>query len=75
MVDKFLHPSRRLSADVTRAVTARVTGDSLELTVNGDTLGADPAPGAVKTFTVEYEFNGRRQTVTAKDAETLMLPP
>jgi len=66
---------RRLSADVTRAVASRVSGDSLELTVNGDTLGVDPAPGAVKTLTVEYEFNGRRQTVTAKDSETLMLPP
>ena len=66
---------RRLSADVTRAVAARVNGDSLELTVNGDTLGVDPAPGAVKTLTVEYEFNGQRQTVTAKDSETLMLPP
>jgi len=66
---------RRNSADVTRAVTARVSGDSLELTVNGDTLGVDPAPGTVKTLTVEYELDGRRQTATAKDAEILVLPP
>jgi hypothetical protein len=66
---------RRLTADVTRAVTARATAEGLELTVNGDTLGGDPAPGTVKTLTVEYEVNGQRQTATAKDSETLILPP
>jgi hypothetical protein len=65
---------RRASADVTNAVAARVAGDTLELTVNGDTLGVDPAPGTVKTLTIEYELNGQRQTATAKDGEAVFLP-
>jgi hypothetical protein len=65
---------RRAAADVTRIVTERVSGDFLELTVSGDTLGGDPAPGTVKTLTVEYEWNGQRQTATARDLETLVIP-
>jgi hypothetical protein len=65
---------RRASADVTNAVAARVANDTLELTVNGDSLGVDPAPGTVKTLTIEYELNGQRQTTTAKDAEIVILP-
>ena len=65
---------RRASADVTNAVAARVAGDTLELTVSGDTLGVDPAPGTVKTLTIEYELNGQRQTATARDAEVVILP-
>lgn len=65
---------RRASADVTNAVASRVNGNTLELTVNGDTLGVDPAPGTVKTLTIEYELNGQRQTATAKDAELVILP-
>jgi hypothetical protein len=56
-------------------VTAAVnTGLRLELPVNGDTLRSDPAPGVVKTLTVDYEANGRRRTATARDGETLRLP-
>jgi hypothetical protein len=65
---------RRATADVTRIVSERVAGDFLELTVNGETLGGDPAPGIVKTLTVEYEWNGQRQTATARDMETLVIP-
>ena len=65
---------RRASADVTNAVAARVANDTLELTVSGDTLGVDPAPGTVKTLTIEYELNGQRQTATARDAEVVILP-
>ena len=64
----------RRNADVTSAVAARVANDMLELNVNGNTLGADPAPGTVKTLTIEYEINGQRQTATAKDGEAVILP-
>lgn len=65
---------RRASADVTNAVAARVSNGTLELTVNADTLGVDPAPGTVKTLTIEYELNGQRQTATARDSESVILP-
>jgi len=65
---------RRALANVTPAVTARVVNNVLELVVNGETLGIDPAPGQVKTLTVEYELNGQRMTATARDLETMILP-
>lgn len=46
----------------------------MELPVTGDTLGGDPAPGIVKTLTVEYGLNGNRRTASARDGETLRLP-
>ncbi|MBI2689210.1 MAG: hypothetical protein HYX27_23140 [Acidobacteria bacterium] len=66
---------RRANADVTAAVTNRVSNNTLELPVNGDTLGIDPAIGSTKTLTVEYELDGQRQVATARDTETLFLPP
>jgi hypothetical protein len=65
---------RRNSADVTNALAARVVNGAVALTVNGESLGGDPAPGFVKTLTVEYELNGARRTATAQDGQTLRLP-
>jgi len=72
---KATYGAGRRTADVTSAVTARSTADGLELTVNSDSLGTDPARGTIKTLTVEYEVNGQRQVATAKDGEALFLPP
>ena len=35
--------------------------------------GDDPAPGVVKTLTVEYTVNGTPQTARATDPETIRL--
>jgi hypothetical protein len=64
---------RRNSADVTGAVAGRVVNGMVELLVNGESLGGDPAPGVVKTLTVEYELNGARRTATARDGEMLRI--
>ena len=60
--------------DVTNIVSARRLGLRIDVPVTGETFGADPAPGVVKTLSVEYEANGRRRVVTAQDGETLRAP-
>lgn len=64
---------RRGTADVTSVVAARVANNALDLLVNADTLGMDPAAGVVKTLTVDYEYNGQRATASARDGEALRV--
>jgi|GEM_PF-741057 len=61
--------------DVTTLLNSRVTGDRLTVLVENNSLGGDPIRGADKVLNVAYEWNGQRYTASAKEGQTLRLPP
>ena len=67
------------STDVTKLVASLVTDGSLKFTVSPTTLNvADPAPGQLKTLTINYTINGGRDNQIAKndnDVISLDAPP
>ena len=60
--------------DVTQLLQGQVNNGSLVMQVNNKNLGGDPAPGADKVLTVIYRVNGREQTATVKEGNTLRIP-
>jgi len=60
--------------DVTQLLRSQVNNGSLVIQVNNKNLGGDPAPGADKVLTVIYRVNGREQTATVKEGNTLRIP-
>lgn len=61
-------------ADVTAVLTKKIEGNCLDLVVNNDTLGIDPATNKVKRLRVDYEFDGRAYTKEIDERQTLTLP-
>jgi len=61
--------------DVTRQLAARVKDGKLTNRVWCDFGKGDPAPKVPKTLSVEYSINDRDAVASAKDTETLSLPP
>lgn len=65
--------------DVTASVTSHIRDGELSVVVTPDAFGVvDPAPGQLKTLTVDYSVNnGSKNTETAKDNEILTInaPP
>jgi hypothetical protein len=59
---------------VTQLLRSMVRGDSLVVQVNNNNMGGDPAIGADKVLTVIYRINGREQTSTVKEGNTLRIP-
>lgn len=61
-------------ADVTSRVASLIRGNSLDITVNNDTLGGDPAPGTPKTLRIRArnEF-GREEVLTYHEKDTISL--
>lgn len=66
--------SGRRSTDVTSALNSRVRDGRLEMQVDSNALGTDPAPDRDKVLTVHYTYNGREEQAVARDGETLRLP-
>jgi hypothetical protein len=60
-------------ADVTDRVKALVRNGLLELRVDPDTLGGDPAPGTPKTLRLRYNDDGRRMTAEYRDFDQIRL--
>lgn len=60
--------------DVTSLLSSRVQGDQLNMRVNNDAMGGDPAPDRPKILTVSYEFNGQPGQVVISENGTLSLP-
>ncbi|MEO5733051.1 MAG: hypothetical protein ABIQ87_05110 [Rubrivivax sp.] len=60
--------------DVTGLLRKRVYNDRLEAFVDGDLLGADPAPGAKKTLWVTYSIDGRTQQARVDERGQLSIP-
>jgi hypothetical protein len=60
--------------DVTQKLRNMVRGGSLTVVVTNYNMGGDPYPGADKVLTVIYRYNGREQTATVKEGNTLRIP-
>ncbi len=63
------------TGDVTQILRNQVQQNgTLMIQVNNRNLGGDPAVGADKVLTVTYRVNGREQTATVKEGNTLRIP-
>jgi hypothetical protein len=63
------------TSDVTQILRNQVQQNgTLMIQVNNRNLGGDPAVGADKVLTVTYRVNGREQTATVKEGNTLRIP-
>ncbi len=60
--------------DVTSLLSSRVQGDQLNMRINNDAMGGDPAPDRPKILTVSYQFNGQPGQVVISENGTLNLP-
>ena len=60
--------------DVTARLSAQVSGDRLNLLVNDDTMGGDPAHGQVKRLKVIYRRQGLRYETNVPEKGMLSLP-
>lgn len=63
-----------LTADVTSRVNSQVHGGQINLLVNDDSMGGDPAPGQAKALTVQYAINGETNQIVVNEGDTLRLP-
>ena len=61
-------------ADVTSMVQALVAGGSNSLVAGNGLFGADPAPGVVKRFRVEYNLGGQAYANETTEGGTLAIP-
>lgn len=59
--------------DVTAALRRHVQNGALDVMVNGQTLGGDPAPGTYKTLRVEYVLDGKEMTTFFRDGDSVRL--
>jgi len=68
------YASGRNSRDVTSQLQSMVVNNRLNIVVNNQTMGGDPAPGQSKQLYVQYEYNGNRQSRTVSENSRLKLP-
>jgi len=59
--------------DVTALLSEQITHNTLLVSVDNDTLGGDPAPGAAKHLAVEYELGGMPHTQTVDEKAWLAI--
>lgn len=59
--------------DVTDRLQARVATDRLNVRVNNEMAGGDPAPNEPKTLRVRYRLNGREDERTVPEGQRLQL--
>ncbi len=62
------------SKDVTGIVTALLNDNHLDVLVNNDAFGGDPAYGHVKRLRVSYTLDGVKHEASAGEDSTLSLP-
>lgn len=60
--------------DVTRRLRGMVRGGHLDLTVDNQSLGSDPAPGRRKHLEVVYVIDGARRRARVMEEDRLSLP-
>ena len=60
--------------DVTQLLRGRMQNGTLVIQVNNNNMGGDPAVGGDKVLTVIYRYQGREQTSTVKEGNTLRIP-
>jgi hypothetical protein len=62
------------STDVTAKVKALIKSGEKSVLVDNDELGGDPAFGQAKRLRVRYTLNGKSESMTADEGETLVFP-
>ena len=60
--------------DVTQQLRGMARNGSINVQVTNNNMGGDPAQGADKVLTVIYRYQGREQTSTVKEGNTLRIP-
>jgi hypothetical protein len=60
--------------DVTQPLRGMVRNGTLVVQVNNNNMGGDPAKGGDKVLTVIYRYQGREQTSTVREGNTLRIP-
>ena len=60
--------------DVTQLLHGMVRNGTLIVQVTNNSMGGDPAQGGDKVLTVIYRYQGREQTSTVKEGNTLRIP-
>lgn len=60
--------------DVTALLAQQIQQNELRMDVTNETMGGDPAPAVVKSLRLEYEYQGRTQSVTVPEKGRLNLP-
>jgi hypothetical protein len=73
-INRATYGSGYRTSDVTSRLNSQIQNDQLNLQVNNDSMGGDPAPGQAKTLTVQYALNGRTSQVAVNEGDTLRLP-
>jgi hypothetical protein len=73
-INRATYGSQYRTVDVTSRLNSRVQGDKLNVVVNSNSMGSDPAPGQNKTLTVQYALHGNTNQVVVNDGDTLRLP-
>lgn len=64
----------RRSREVSDRLRSMVRNGRLDIPVENDTFGVDPAPGRNKGLVLVYSVNGQRQEVRVPEGERLSLP-
>ena len=72
-IDRATYGSSYRSSDVTGRLNSQIQGNQLNLQVNNDTMGGDPAPNQNKTLRVDYTLDGRVNQVTLNEGDVLRL--
>jgi hypothetical protein len=62
------------NADVTSRLASQLQSDTLNVTVNRDSMGGDPAPGQTKRLKVIYLWQGLRYETNVPEGGTVSLP-
>jgi hypothetical protein len=62
------------NVDVTSRLTSQLRGDTLNMAVNRDTMGGDPAPGQTKRLKVIYLWQGLRYETNVPEGGVVDLP-
>src|SRR5438552_21420 len=73
-INRAIYGNGNRSSDVTSRLNSQIQGGQLNLEVNNQTMGGDPAPNHAKTLTVQYALNGRSNQVVVNEGDTLRLP-
>jgi hypothetical protein len=73
-ITRAIYGSGYRTSDVTSRLNSQIQGDQLNLLVNNDSMGGDPAPRQAKTLTVQYALNGQTSEVVVNEGDTLRLP-
>jgi hypothetical protein len=73
-INRATYGSGNRTYDVTSRLASQIKGDQLNLQVNNNTMGGDPAPNQAKTLSVQYVINGQGNQAVINEGDMLRLP-